>query len=494
MSSFDENGLIIDRLADIKSQIQADLQASFGDGIDFDDRGPMGILVSIMSERFAKLYELLEAVHDASYPSTSFGIYLDELCAFNGVIRQKATYSTVDLTFTREAGSTGDVDIPSGTQAYAAKSNILWYTVEDVLIADGSDTVVVQAIASEVGPIAAQAGTLVKLVSTPGLVGSVENLENATLGLARESDADLKLRRIDQVAGAGTATESGIKSALNLLEPVRLVQVILNDTDLPVDGQPGHSIAAYLAMASGFNLKQDSVIDFSGDLSASETVDITINGVATSGSPIPFNTDNLQTLDDVAAEIQSHPLVATAVRNGTNQITVNGTGGEAVEIAIVVSGPGTPPTATQTFVGEVLDLIAQTLWDTKAAGIQTYGSVSGVALDTEEYPQTLFFSPLDVVTCHVKYTLSVDSTYQLAETEDAIKAAILDYAYINLTPGVDVLSYKLLSAASDVGASGILTLSCQVSSSGGGPYSDILPIEVSEAGLILAENITFEYI
>ena len=130
MASFDGNGLVIDRLADVRDEIEAELRASFGDGIDLGDDSPFGVIIGIMAERYSTIWEVLEAVYLASFPNTAFGVYLDELCALNGVVREPATASTVNLTFTRSNSiNGGDVTIPAGTQCVASGgSTVIWST------------------------------------------------------------------------------------------------------------------------------------------------------------------------------------------------------------------------------------------------------------------------------------------------------------------------------------------------------------------------------
>ncbi|TDI74591.1 MAG: hypothetical protein E2O82_03670 [Betaproteobacteria bacterium] len=495
MSSFDGNGLVIDRLADIKTGMQDDLKDSFGSGIDLDERGPFGVLVGVMSERYAKLYELLEAVNDASYPDSSFGVYLDQLSAFNGVVRESATSSVVNLEFSRVDGSSGDVTIDATTQVFATGSTLLWETDVEATILDGEDTVSVQATANETGPSVALAGTLVNMVSTPGQVGSVTNPSDATVGREQESDAELKARRKEQIARPGTATESGIRSALNLLDSVRSAQVVLNDTDVEVDGQAPHSIAAYVSAETGSSYKQDSELVFSLPLTTGQSIAILLNGVAIAGSPVAFDTDNDTTLDNIATAIEAESDVNTATRNGSDKIDVDGGSGGEVVLALTVSGGGGPFAAvTQTFVGDNLNEVAQSLWDSKGGGIQTYGEIYGIAIDTEGAQHLQYFSTVDNIDIEVQYTLSVDATYDLSNTEAAFKKAAVDYGQNNLTPGVDVLSYKLLCAASDVGASGIRTLSCGIRVAGGGSFIDEVVIGPSELALVESNNVTFIYV
>jgi uncharacterized phage protein gp47/JayE len=160
MASFDGNGLVIDRLADIKTEIQNALKSVYGDGVDLSEQSPFGVLIGIMSERYALLYELLEAVYDASFVNSSFGIYLDELVALNGITRLPATTSEVALTFTRSNGiNDGDVNIPQGTQVVDPNSPAtIWATSTVGTILDGSNTGTVGARANETGPIGALIG------------------------------------------------------------------------------------------------------------------------------------------------------------------------------------------------------------------------------------------------------------------------------------------------------------------------------------------------
>lgn len=495
MASFDENGLVIDRLADIKTEIQDELIDGFGTGIDFDERSPFGILIGLFSERYFLLWEILESVNDASYPDDSFGVQLDKLLAFNGIVREGATASVVDLTFTRLTASTGDVVIPVGTQAFADSSTILWSTDVEVTILDGTDDVTVQATANETGPLGALATTLTNMVSTPANVESSTNPLDATTGTDEESDAEVKARRRIQLGRAGTATASGIRSALNLLDDIRAAQLVVNDTDFIVDLQPAHSVAAFVSVETGINLEQDSDLDFDSDLVALNSCAIEINGVPTTNSPIVFATSNALTMAAIATELETDGDITTATVNvGNDKISVDATTTTPVVITIVVTLGASQPVVTQTFTGTSLDAIAQSLWDSKAAGIQTFGELQGTAVDTEGEDHTMFFSEIEDIPIDVEVTITFDSDYDPLVSEPAIQTAIVDYANSTLLPGVDVLSFKLLCAASDVGSAGIRTLGVGIrKTSVGGPFIDDIEISVAEFGTIESGNITFVY-
>jgi hypothetical protein len=495
MASFDGNGLVIDRLADIRTEIEDNLKSVFGPGINLDDLSPFGVIIGIMSERYSLLWEILESVYLASFPNTSFGIYLDELSAFNGVVREPATFSVVDLTFTRSTPTgTGDVTVPAGTEVTAVGSLVIWTTTIEATIDDLATTTIVQALADEVGPIGAQLNTLTEMASPPLNVDSVTNLTEAVIGSDEESDAALKLRRQTQLGRSGTSTEAGIRSALQLMDLVRAAVLVINDTDLTVDGLPPHSFEPFIGTVPGTELGNAWSLVFDADLNAGNSIAVTIDATPITGSPFLFDTDNSTTLTNISAGILAAPEISTSSSDGTDTIITTGSSATDFVLAAVVTG-GSPVgvVASEIFPANEVNLnaVAQTIWDSKGAGIQTFGSIVGIATDTQGDDHSMFFSEIQDVQIFVRYTLTTDAEFDSAIAEPAIKAAVLSYAELNLTPGVDVLAYKLLCVASDVNAAGITRIICEVSDDNTFFTEDFLDIGPSQFATIADEDITF---
>lgn len=496
MASFDGNGLEIDRLADIRDEIEGILKASFGNGIDLSDDSPFGVLVGIVSERYSLIYELLEAVYLASFPNTSFGVYLDEACAFNGVLREEATASVVNLTFTRSNDTNGgDVTIPAGTQCTASGgSTVVWVTDVQATILDGEDTAVVQATSQTLGAIAAPGGTIDTLVAAVANVDSVTNLSDATQGQNRETDEELRVRRVSEVSRPGTPTESGIRSALVLMEEVRNASVLLNDTDETVGGLPPHSFQASVVPATGFNIGMDGLITLDGDFVIGNNVSIDFNGE--SQSAFPFINTHLETLDQCVALIQAYDKTYKAQHDGAREITIQGATNEDFTVSISTTGGASQPTGTFTQVnpaGTTLDKIAQKIWDSKGAGIQTEGGFSGAVVDSLGEPHTIKFSEIDEVRIYTRYTLTVDSTYDSAVAEAAIATAVAEWGTLNLTGGKDLLNYKLLSVASQVNVAGVLDIVVENSINGVDYAAVNRPIDADELALLQASDVSFVY-
>lgn len=497
MASFDENGLVIDRLADIRTDIENDLKATFGDGIDLADDSPFGVLIGIVSERYSLIYELLEAVYEASFPDTAFGVYLDYLCAFNAVVRQAASASVVNLEFTRSNSLTGgDVTVPAGTQCNASGgSAIIWETDADIVILDGNPTAIGPATATVTGATLALAGTIDTLVAAVANVLSVTNPADATPGSDRETDAELRARRRLELGRSGTATATGIRSALIALEEVRSASIITNDTDATVGDLPPHSFAAYVAMETGFNLVEVVTVEFDSSFVALNSTTCTVDGSPLAGT-VPFDTDNATTLTAIAAKFEESSLISRAESDGTNTITLYGNSATSLgTVDAVTTGGASQPVSTETVVAAVseenINTIAQTLWDSKAAGIQTVGNISGTATDDAGDAHTLNYSTIEEVRVWVRLTLTTDADYDAAVAEPAMQAALVEYATENLTAGVDVLNFKLLCAASDVGSAGITDIVCENSLDGVSFSAVNRTIDANEFASIDSSDVTF---
>lgn len=500
MASFDGNGLQIDRLADVREDIENALKEAFGDGINLGEESPFGVITGIMAERYSLLWEILESVYQASFPNTAFGIYLDELSAFNGVIREPATKSAVDLTFQRSTDTgTGDVTIPIGTQVTASGASTVVWTTEVLGTIDSLvETTVVQAFADDFGPIGALAGTLTVLVSTPAEVESVTNLNDAELGDDEETDSELRLRRATQLGQSGTATDSGIRSAVQLLDDVRSTAIVVNDTDNTVGDLPPHSFEVYVAMQTGADLAQKVDIEWDADFVTGNSISLELDGNPIAGSPVPFNATQQITMSDVATALEAELNIGTAFYNGfVGSRVINVGGSTTVDFVLTstVTGGASQAVDTVTPIASAnpinIDLIAQTIWDSKAAGIETYGDLQGTAVDTQGNNHLVRFSPINDIRIFVRFSITNTEEYDPAN-ETAMSQAVVDYAAATYVPGTDVLSYKLLCAASDVNAPGIDEMVCDVTlDEGAFGWSKSLEMDVFELATIDSADITY---
>ncbi|HIF7133432.1 TPA: DUF2612 domain-containing protein [Escherichia coli] len=188
------------------------------------------------------------AIHDANNtaisvyrsfsPSTALDDALTSNVKINGITRRAATNSTVDELIEGEAGTL----ITNGSVKDA--NGIIWNLPAQVTIGiDG--TVIATATCSVAGAVAAPAGSVNKInTPTRGWV-SVTNPQAATVGVAAETNAELRVRQSQSVALPSLTQFEAVDGAIANISGVTRHKLYENDTDTTdANGLPPHSIAA----------------------------------------------------------------------------------------------------------------------------------------------------------------------------------------------------------------------------------------------------------
>lgn len=178
------------------------------------------------------------AVYRSFSPATALSDALTSNVKINGIVRQAATSSTVDLTLTGTVGTT----ITNGT--VRDTNSIIWNLPDSVVI--GTDgTVVATATCASSGAVAALANS-VTIINTPtrGWV-SVTNPLAATVGADAETDAQLRVRQSQSVALASLTPFDAVDGAIANVSGVTRHKLFENDTEsTDANGLPAHSISA----------------------------------------------------------------------------------------------------------------------------------------------------------------------------------------------------------------------------------------------------------
>ena len=188
------------------------------------------------------------AIHDANNtaisvyrsfsPAIALGDALTSNVKINGITRRAATNSTVDLLLTGTVGTT----ITNGS--VRDTNSVVWNLPATVVI--GSDgTVVATATCANSGAVAAVAGS-VNGINTPTRGwASVTNPMAATVGVAAETDAELRVRQSQSVALASLTPFDAVDGAIANVEGVTRHKLFENDQEVTdSNGLPPHSISA----------------------------------------------------------------------------------------------------------------------------------------------------------------------------------------------------------------------------------------------------------
>lgn len=195
-------------------------------------------MISIFALKIYDTFQAVELDYNNRSPKTAIGTALDGLVKINGLTRKKASYSTVQVTLTGDAGT-------QVVRGVVRDSNDVQWALPYVVNIGNAGTVTITATCKKIGAVGAPAGSVTGIVTpTKGWV-SVTNKEQAVLGRPVETDKQLRARQTISVANPSQAVIESTKGAIAAVSGVTRYSVLENDTNITDShGIPGHSISA----------------------------------------------------------------------------------------------------------------------------------------------------------------------------------------------------------------------------------------------------------
>ena len=281
----------------IHEGLQAAVRAVYGASFNVGDRSIAGQFIGILAEALALVWEMGEAVNSSQDSDKATGAGLDAICALTGTFREAASFSIVSLTLT----GTNTTNVPQLSQTRTASTQDVFETLASATIAlatawaattayvvgdrrrngvtqriyrcitagtsagsggptttafditdgtvhwrylgDGEGYIDVDALATKTGPIVAISGDIIQIVSAISGWAGVINILDATPGRDEATDAELRVARETELAGAGTSPADAIRADIVKLDGVTTTRVFVNNTDsTDADGMPPHSV------------------------------------------------------------------------------------------------------------------------------------------------------------------------------------------------------------------------------------------------------------
>ncbi|EPU0672639.1 baseplate J/gp47 family protein [Klebsiella pneumoniae] len=213
-------------------------QQIYGSDAYLDPDSKDGQMVALVALAIHDANNTAISVYRSFSPATAVGDALTSNVKINGITRRAATNSTVDLLLTGTVGTA----ITNGS--VRDTNSVIWNLPATVVI--GTDgTVVATATCASSGAVAAVAGS-VNGINTPTRGwASVTNPLAATVGIAAETDAELRVRQSQSVALASLTPFDAVDGAIANVEGVTRHKLFENDTETTdANGLPAHSISA----------------------------------------------------------------------------------------------------------------------------------------------------------------------------------------------------------------------------------------------------------
>lgn len=256
-----DEGFVAKTLEVIRSEIEDEIRATFGDDTNTSSASVMGQLIGIMATKLREVWELAEAAYGGQYPDSAISRSLTMLAALTGTQRRAATKGTVECTVNVNPGTYLPGALIASVSGYPDRRfvNVDTVTNSGGVAANVTD---ITFECEEAGVVLANAGTLTVIAQAAVGWNSVTNPADATAGEVEETDVELRTRRELELASAGSTTADAIRSdILRLVTGVISCTVLENDTDdTDGNGLPPHSVEAIVLGPDGYDADDDQAV------------------------------------------------------------------------------------------------------------------------------------------------------------------------------------------------------------------------------------------
>lgn len=212
--------------SEILADMQAGVRADLGEDLALDGDDPIGQVLAIAANEAAEQWEVGQVCFDALDPTNAEGRTLHGVAALTGTAVLPATYSIVPVNCTLVAGTTllaGDSKVnPPGRPTVT-------FQLSSAFTAPTTGVHTLTFRATLPGPVEALAGELTAITVPVAGWSAATNPSDAERGQDEETDPDLRLRRVQELSAAGSASVDAVQTDL-----LRLMQPIFADASCTV--------------------------------------------------------------------------------------------------------------------------------------------------------------------------------------------------------------------------------------------------------------------
>ncbi len=405
MSNLTATGFKKKLFNEIQTDLQNNLRETFG-ALNFSDESVIGQIIGINAEAISQLWDVLEAVYNSQYPDTATGISLDNVCSVLGMTRLQSTATRVPIIVT----GTNNLLIQAGNQITTENGTASFSIDEDITVSSSNFVNALLSIQdADVGSVYSviinnieynyekEDGdtNLIILNALIGLINAAEigvtasNKDNMLyiasddFNISREVFCSVENMDIETVSSLGKATCLVLGAILAPINSLTVIQTPIFGWSAVTNPSDG---------ITGRNLETDNELRFR------RSRDIKLPGTSS--------------LDAIQARLSNIPGVSLV------QVLTNR---ENTEV------DGMPPHSIQALVvGGDPQNIGDELWKVIPGGIQTYGDIEVIIYDSNNKPQTMYFSRPENLYIYVQVALVFDGSGTYPADGDAkIKAGIL---------------------------------------------------------------------
>lgn len=232
-----DTGILKPDYATVLEYFKEQFRGIYGTDVYIEPDSQDGQMLAIFAAAVDDANALTMQTYQAFSPSTARGVGLSSMVKINGIARRVASYSTVDLLITGQAGT----DIVNGIAQ--SSDGTQWLLPALVTIPPDGD-ITVTATAKDLGATLALPGDIETIGTPTRGWQEVTNLSAATPGAAVETDAELRRRQTLSTALPSRSVFEATVGAVASVPGVVRFRGYENDSGATDgDGIPGHSIS-----------------------------------------------------------------------------------------------------------------------------------------------------------------------------------------------------------------------------------------------------------
>ncbi len=423
MAGLSSDGFSIKRLAEVISDRQSSARNYFGNDAAVGVNDVLGRALRIHSPAEADLWELAEAVYNSFNPAVATGNQLDVIVSYAGLTRLDATPSTATLLVVGDGGTV----IPELSTVTSSVTGEEFETTEQVSLtgtsASGAVVEVVNAVEGTSYIVTlgennysytAQSGDSRNDIATV-LAGFISTSPLYTASVVNVAQINIIFSDVFVTQDVSTSTAMTLRKVRKLVSSQ-------STSSVPVE-QEGGSLDTISSSVTGWDSvtnPEDAVVGRERETDGELRVRFANTKESRAKGTIDSIYSNLLSL----AGIES----VQVYENTTDVTDANGI--PAHSISAVIYGGNS-------------QVIADTLWEVKPAGINTSGNTSVVSIDTQGVPHVIRFNRPEETNVYFEISISQAEGETLpSNAASQVKSVVTEYIE-NLGVGADVIYSRL---------------------------------------------------
>lgn len=472
-------GLTIKRFTDVQDTLEQGLRSNVSPNLDLSVNSVAGQLNSVFGYEISEAWAYIEAVYNSFNIHSAQGVHLDNLVILGGIIRQGATNSNGVIYCSKS--SVDNPTIPAGSTVSNLNGDL--FSVDaPIAISKGATVDITLNLNNDIGNSSVSL-SIDGIQFTQTYTVGAEDI--AITALIAKINTDLQVGLYVDAVATSNPTEIRLRTedsfykqsmAITNSQEFSIVEVVSQGTVTAVE-------------TGIITASTNTVVNIESPISNWDSVrnpfDIIVGQEEETDDDLreryflSLSSGATATVEAIRADLLTVPDVINAT------ILENDTG----DFEPLPADPLQPAHSFQAIVEGGTDIaVAQSIWETKAAGVTTYGNTTINYTDSMGYNYNVHFTrPVNVP---IFVQLSIPLAEKPNELQElAIKASILGYGD-SLLAGADVIIQRITKAVYDIMPE-LTLVQTQIGKSLGTLDDSNIAIDLLETSVWDSANISF---